>query len=599
MFIKKLIGIVLLLLCVSSCAFGADSIVGTSLRKTSDNNVNLTFYTKGDSAERPIVKDKGNNNYVILLPNYSNSSRTPDLKSVSDLVSNIEVKTISEGAVTYTKVSLTSKKPISVRADLKKTSQSISDLSGVNDIVSRVNLINQDIKETKNIAVAPSLPQSVQQVKNITTPVVAKKEAEKPVATVTNLQPVAKPKVEKPKVEKTVEKAPKQKIEKTIVKENKPANKKVEQKPPVVVQKVETPTQEPVVENIENIELPTLENIDIAETINETPVAPEPKQNILKKYLKSPLALISLLIIGGLLLVMAILRKIGGVLQKNDISYSLLSDLNTAISTEAKRGRMNNEPIEGNWQEKYHTFKTGEKMPHNVVTETELDIVDDDKYIEEADIQDENLFATGIYDEGNSISSSMKRSLKSFADGRGLYGETRRNNGISNRLKSFENNPITNLDRNIQELLNTIIEVEEEKSAVQDTVITIPQKEVSNAQEKENITQETVASKTPKAVTKKNSTSPIEKKAQKGKMKIMQSRMIDEARGFYLVDMQDKLALMGRINEKFTVLKKFNNMNKKTLQVRRDKDNLYLVRTDGFKALVDVSENKMGVLAEL
>ncbi len=82
-------------------------------------------------------------------------------------------------------------------------------------------------------------------------------------------------------------------------------------------------------------------------------------------------------------------------------------------------------------------------------------------------------------------------------------------------------------------------------------------------------------------------------------MKIKQSRAIDENKGFYLVDMEDKLALMGRIDDKFTVLKKFDDKDKQTLQVRRDKDNLYMVRTDGFKALVDVAESKMGVLAEL
>ena len=65
------------------------------------------------------------------------------------------------------------------------------------------------------------------------------------------------------------------------------------------------------------------------------------------------------------------------------------------------------------------------------------------------------------------------------------------------------------------------------------------------------------------------------------------------------MDMNDKLALMGRVNDKFIVLKKFDDKNKTTLQVRRDKDNLYMVRTDGFKALVDVEDENMGVFAEL
>ncbi len=73
---------------------------------------------------------------------------------------------------------------------------------------------------------------------------------------------------------------------------------------------------------------------------------------------------------------------------------------------------------------------------------------------------------------------------------------------------------------------------------------------------------------------------------------------IDENRGFYLVSMDGVTALVGRIGEEIFVLKKFDDTVDK-IQVRPDSENVYMVKAGGFKSLVDVDENKMGVLIEL
>ena len=178
----------------------------------------------------------------------------------------------------------------------------------------------------------------------------------------------------------------------------------------------------------------------------------------------------------------------------------------------------------------------------------------------------------------------MKRGvgLTSFEEERTL-NQTRRNTGLKHRFKSFDTNPLDGLTRNMNALMDTVAQIEQEKPMVSAPV------------------QPAIESPAPAPEIRANSTSPIQRAQApaKKKMKIKESRAIDENKGFYLVDMDDKLALMGRINDKFTVLKKFDDKEKKTLQVRRDKDNLYMVRTDGFKALVDVDGSKMGVLAEL
>ena len=46
-------------------------------------------------------------------------------------------------------------------------------------------------------------------------------------------------------------------------------------------------------------------------------------------------------------------------------------------------------------------------------------------------------------------------------------------------------------------------------------------------------------------------------------------------------------------------MKKFDTNIEKPLQVRQDNPNVYMVKADGFRSLVEVSKDKMGVLIEL
>lgn len=74
---------------------------------------------------------------------------------------------------------------------------------------------------------------------------------------------------------------------------------------------------------------------------------------------------------------------------------------------------------------------------------------------------------------------------------------------------------------------------------------------------------------------------------------------IDNEKGFYLVNLDGETALIGRIKEEVFVLKKFDSSIERPIQVRQDNPNVYMVKTDGFRSLVEVNEDKMGVLIEL
>lgn len=74
---------------------------------------------------------------------------------------------------------------------------------------------------------------------------------------------------------------------------------------------------------------------------------------------------------------------------------------------------------------------------------------------------------------------------------------------------------------------------------------------------------------------------------------------IDSEKGFYLVNIDGVSALVGRIKDSIFILKKFDHVVDKPLQVRPDDGNVYIVRVGKFKCLVDVSKEKMGTLIEI
>ena len=74
---------------------------------------------------------------------------------------------------------------------------------------------------------------------------------------------------------------------------------------------------------------------------------------------------------------------------------------------------------------------------------------------------------------------------------------------------------------------------------------------------------------------------------------------IDDNKGFYIVNLDGKSALIGKVNDEVFVLKKFDTNVTNPIQVRHDNANVYMVKAGGFKSLVEVNDDKMGVLIEL
>ena len=74
---------------------------------------------------------------------------------------------------------------------------------------------------------------------------------------------------------------------------------------------------------------------------------------------------------------------------------------------------------------------------------------------------------------------------------------------------------------------------------------------------------------------------------------------IDHNKSIMMVESDGISSIIGKIGENVYVLKKFDKVINKPLQVRLDYGDVYIVKAGNFKCLVDVAEDKMGTLLEI
>lgn len=83
------------------------------------------------------------------------------------------------------------------------------------------------------------------------------------------------------------------------------------------------------------------------------------------------------------------------------------------------------------------------------------------------------------------------------------------------------------------------------------------------------------------------------------KLTIRNKYSIDSDKSIYLVDLNGETSIVAEVNSEVTVIKKFDKVINKPLQVRLDYGNVYIVKLGGYKSLVDVSETRVGTLLEI
>lgn len=120
---KIAICLVLALGLISEGAY-SNNLTQLDMKKStaSPSTLNVTIFTSSPYDENVAVSKKSDNKYVIIMPNVAGSGNAqPDLSGLSDMVSNVDVKSINDGGAGYTKVTLTTTKPITIRTTTKRS----------------------------------------------------------------------------------------------------------------------------------------------------------------------------------------------------------------------------------------------------------------------------------------------------------------------------------------------------------------------------------------------------------------------------------------------------------------------------------------------
>lgn len=176
-------------------------------------------------------------------------------------------------------------------------------------------------------------------------------------------------------------------------------------------------------------------------------------------------------------------------------------------------------------------------------------------------------------------------------------------NGVSNFMPSLNkilmNNGEMKMDNQNYELSSldeylTLLDSEEEKR-VQPTVASVlSQVRPSEAMSRSGITNPISRAYNPMNKQNENSSARY-----MNGLIVKSGYNIDSEKGFYLVNLDGVSAIVGRVKDDIFILKKFDHVVDKQLQVRQDYGSVYIVKVGGYKCLVDVAKDKMGTLIEI
>lgn len=224
---------------VAANADNPNSLLQMDVKRSSiANTVDVTFYTTGDSSNS-VVTRKSNNRYVVLLPNVdSNSSVTPSIGGVKDMISNVEVKHVNDGIGGYTKITFGTTKPINIKTYMKKTAPLTQAQKDYKAIIAQNNIKPAVNKQAQSPAkpVANQTQKPVQQAAKTSAPAKTTqpqtKEVQKTSSPKLTLVDIPKPKTQAPKL-KEVQPVKIQAAKPKTVQQPKAEQKKpVEQKAP-------------------------------------------------------------------------------------------------------------------------------------------------------------------------------------------------------------------------------------------------------------------------------------------------------------------------------------------------------------------------------
>lgn len=653
---SKIIGIALLLAIASApvsgtFANGGNNLVQLDLKKSSNNSVNVTLFTSNGYNDNVMVRKKSDNKYVILIPKVQSSGYSAsNLNGVRDLVSNVDVKTVNDTNGGYTKVTLITTKPLDIKTSAQKSSPVTEEQKEYKTLIAQANAVKNNIgkQETPQqkhaqkteITVNKAAASVTQKTNKTTTQTNSAKQIDKqknaPKIKLTEINPQAK----KEKQDRQIRRAQLAELIQEVKQE------KIAEHIPDKTVAPTVPASAPVVNNVPVQEVKDIKEMPKVEQPKKTSILSKIKHKA-KKGLK-PVG-ITLASLFGLIFISRLIRAIAATTKEVKASFVEQLAQNHSSSESFKYNNITDDD-ELSWQEKYKRYldasakpvpRAGNKgnytfikTPAEPVRKLNRKRNDLEKMVTEIAKSHTNEIQPEIVEvqnEDDAIQKAIK--FKAFDSHRATLDTTSRDK-IRSRFKKYENELPLHEQKNVElgksilhsnprKLKGANLDVADvDKNRIKydpsdyimssvDEYLSILDKESEKAPQQVSIEQTPVLPAV-KAIDKteirpiaKSQTNPITKQHNETKASYLNGLIvksgynIDNNKGFYIVNVDGKSALIGKVNDEVFVLKRFDSNVTNPIQVRHDNANVYMVKAGGFKSLVEVTNDKMGVLIEL
>lgn len=585
-FIKKYL--ILLLICISIAGVqiaSADgdfqnNLLNANVSKNFSGGLSLNLYTSKPYSEPVTVNKKSDTEYVILLPETSNSLFSkPNIKSASDVVKSVGVKTqqYQDKMKGYTKIIISTQKPVEIiphistvkSADYKLRDKDYQELIAKASEKKEKNATQKTVPNKKFVAQnKPVQPHPVKsQPVVIKAAKTVKKESisqPKKITKKTALEKIA-PKAKVSALSKVNKIKPHTEIKKPIPTQIQSA--KVEPKPTVKIVENKPKALSQREEKMLSPKPPVEPKIDMT-------IKPQAKQSFAvnkfaeyKSLIKNNLMLILVLGLLVFLLLLSIARNISKNANKNKKIFTENLKEEPVKTTDYTQ----NITEDMNWKEKYNAYLNSSSSefeePKSQVPTDSLSVLGiapeqelDDLFSEYEDETDVNpSFGDEVTDDNFANLEITDYSDSTIED-----------------MFSYENDAIADSDLTAEQVFGE--DEEESQIGPIDEIFAQPIEETSLTQ--------------------------TEKVANQAKDEIIKSEfIIDDTKGLYLVDYEDTTALVGQVNDDIFVLKKFDEKINKKLQARVNEKTSnsinYMTKVGDFKGIIEVTPSNMKLLIEL
>lgn len=610
-------------------ADSANNLVQLDLKRASNDAVNVTLFTTNNYNDNVMVRKKSDNKYVILIPKVQSSGfSASNLSGVRDLVSNVDVKTVNDTSGGYTKVTLITTKPLDIKTSSRKSAPVTQEQKDYQTLIAQANAVKNNV--TKHDA-----PPKLREQKTEIT--VNKAPADK------KIKQAEPKKVETQKPNIKLEEVDTEKLQRQTRKEHL-AELVQEVKDEKIAQNV--PDVVPEVTESATVDADNVQDISKIHQEQKVSIISKIKNKASKMPKKVKYAMFGIL---GLFVLSKMLKRSANSYSPQTQAYGANS---AQADTNIDYDRVNNiiDNSELSWRDKYKMYLDKSAIPVSRgenkgnytfiktpnIQQNKKQVGQDKKRRQEKVERLERLVTPVNHETFNDIEPEIVESedeviskaikLKAFEKRAKSLKMTSRD---KSRFRKYEVEIPLHEQKNIElgdSMLHTnprsleganlkITDVDknrikyEPKEYVMSSVdeyFSILDKEQEQAQQAQQPLQPLPQPKietTPMA--KPVASNPIARQKSESKSSYLKGLIvksgfnIDDNKGFYLVSQDGQNALVGKVKDEIFVLKKFDKNVTTPIQVRHDNANVYMVKAGEFKSLVEVNDDKMGVLIEL